>query len=176
MGATASMWNQGKLEFFLSLGEIFLEMSPLRMLRECNPFAPVFGCSWPLSSFYSLERVCLWSLRSPHFLLVLCPTLMWRLPICTGPSCHMAFPFTLEILNHCYDVLRIGTLLYVRIRHSVASYNLQYYLLHFPLTSLEHPLFLFVSDLFWAPYIRARNMQDSRTAFLSPVFGICWPV
>ena len=112
----------------------------------------------------------------PVLLLVLCPTLMWRLPPALVHSCRMAFPFPLEIWNHCYDILRVGTLLYVRIRHSVASYNLQYYLLHFPLTSLEHPLFLVCERPFLCAVYYSQEYTGFQNGFLSPVFGICWPV
>lgn len=55
------------------------------MLRECTLFAPVFGCSWSLSSFYSLERFCLSSFRSPRSLASLTSNIVVALLICTGP-------------------------------------------------------------------------------------------
>lgn len=118
-----------------------------------------------------LSWMCLSSLRSPRPFAIHVPHWCGVCPSALVHSCHMAFPFPLQILNYCYDVLCVGTLFYVRIRHSVASYNLQYYLLHFPLTSLEHSLFLFLwATMFGRRILDTLIRRDSRTAFFVSSF------
>lgn len=177
MRATASLCNQGKPEFFKSLVVIFLEMSTLRMLHECTSFAPVFGCPRPLSSFSSLERVCLSILRSPRSLASLMSNavvafahLHWSILATRLSYFHLRFWTTAAM---SFELVLCFTSTFVTLpRHTICSiicstFRWQVWSILFS---------FFVSNHVWAQYIRARNMQHSRTAFLSPVFGICWSV
>jgi hypothetical protein len=165
----------GKARVFITKGDIPRDVAFTEVAWVCSirtglwllMTIVILLVSWTCLPIESSVAFFFWQFYVPHWRGV-CPSALVH-------SYYMAFPFPLEIWKHCYDV-RVGTLFYVRIRHFVTSYNLQYYLLQFPLTSLEHTFFPVCERLFGAPYIRARNMQDSRTVVLSPVFGICWPI
>ena len=68
------------------------------MLCECSPFAPSFDCSWSLSSYYPLERVCPSVLRSPssRFAYSYAPLWCSLCPSALVHSYHMVSPFPLE--------------------------------------------------------------------------------
>ena len=78
--------------------------------RELNCLTTrwVFGCWWPLSSCYSLERVCTWGLRVPscpptltHDSDVVFAHLLWTILDTWPPHFHLS-------LRYCHDFLRVG--------------------------------------------------------------------
>ena len=86
-------------------------------------------------------------------------------------SCHMASPFPPETVSHCHNVFRFGSLPDFSIRHSDAPYNSQYSPFHFPLTSVDHSLFLLLGlPCSGAVYLRPGLRRTARRLSLSLVF------
>jgi len=134
----------------------FLEVSHLRMLCECTPFAPVFGYSWPLSSWTCLPLgPSVASLRS---------ILMSLLPICAGPF----LPYGLPISTWYWATATMSFVLVLPLTFSLVTLSL-------PTTcGILHSVFRWQVRriLFSVP------MSDRIWARLSssPVSGACRPV
>jgi hypothetical protein len=142
MRATASCWNLGDLVCSIIRCAIPRDVAFLRMLCECTPFAPFFGCLWPLSSCYSLERVCPSVFGRPVLLSpiltshtdVACAHLRWSI-LATWPPHYNLRQWATVTISFVFVLCRTSSF--------VAPYNLQYSPFHLPLTSLEHPPFFF---------------------------------
>ena len=79
-------------------------ISVLRILCLSTPFAPGFVFSWPLSSCYSLERVCPSGLQSPSSPFAHSYVSHWR-SVCLSTLvrfCHMESPLPLDNLDSHY--------------------------------------------------------------------------
>jgi hypothetical protein len=141
MRSKAPFWT-GESSCVLSLGDLLIEMSHFSNVMSTQ-YALVFGYSWPLSSCYSLERVCPSGLLSASSAFANFYISHW---CSVGPSapvhsCHMTSPFPLKTDSRCHSVLCVGSLSYFSILHSVAPHSMQFSVFHLPLTTLEH-LFL----------------------------------
>ena len=101
----------------------------VRSLSVYTPFAPGFGCSWPMSSCFSLERVCHGVFGFPVLPL---PTFTPKIDAaCARLRWSVAFPLPLEVASHYHDVLFVCSLPYFIIRHTVSTHSMQYSPFHF---------------------------------------------
>lgn len=129
-------------------------MSLLRTLCELIPLAPVFGCSWSLSSCCSLERVCASGLWSPSFPFAYNYVPYWC-SLCSSAllhSCRMASPFSFETGSHFHDVLHVGCLPYFSFLRSVFPYQTQcctQLIMKVVLVSRYSVMFLCTDDFMW---------------------------
>jgi hypothetical protein len=150
----------------------------LRVLCLSTPFAPVFGCSWPVSC-YILDRVCpsgLLSLRSPfaysyvpHWYSVF--HLRWSI-LATWPP-HFNLRLCATATMPFMLVLCLTSAFVTRSLHT--TFSILHSIIRWQVWSI---FFSFnVSDHVRAPYNRTGNTQDSRTSFyISSFFLISRPV
>jgi len=143
----------------------------VRLLCLSTPLAPGFGCSLLMSCF-SLERAC-HGVFGFQVLLLPTPT-----PQIDAAWAHLrwsiASPIPLEFESRYHDVLRVYSLAYVSILHSVAPQNMQYSPLHFRWHVWNNFFSLFLIDHVWASYKRTGKTQDSRTSFCIWSFWNLW--
>jgi len=139
MKPTAFWWSQRDFETFITRWAVPRDVD-LQVLCECAPFASVFAFSWPLSSCYSLERVCPEGLRSP-----VSPSPI-RMSHIAAVSVHLRSsilatlspPFHLRLwATDTNSFVLVLFLIWAFVSLSAAPYNMQYSSFHFPLESLR---------------------------------------
>ena len=176
MKATASLWNQGKLEFFITGWDIprdvaFADVAWVYSIRTglwLFMTIVILLLSWTCLPMESSVASFFASLMSHTD--VVFAHLHWSILATWLSHFYLRFWTTATmsfVLVLCLTSEFVTLSLHTACSIICSTFRWQVWSILFS---------LFVSDLFWAPYIRARNMLDSRTAFLSPVFGVCWPV
>jgi len=155
----------GRARVSLSLGELFLEMSLLRMLYL--PHSLTFSSAhdhFPPATFLNLTAHQVFG--SPVLLLpiltshtdVACPHLRWYILVTFPPHFHLR-------MSHCQNVLHVDRPLYFTIRRCISPFNLRIPRFIFRWQVWSGLFSFYVSDRFGAPYIRTGNTQDARKFF-----------
>lgn len=134
-----------------------------RMLLVSTIFASVLGCPWPLSSLYSLVRVCHRFFSRP-ILPILTSHIAVGVPTSAGPFLPHGLSISSLTVSHCHDVHFVGSLPSAFITLSLhTTWSILPSIFRWQVLSILFSFF--VSDHVWTPHNTIGNMQDSRTSF-----------